>query len=255
MTACLRLHPPHPPHPSYPPSDLLIPFPPRARDDCAQAKQIVARDPDDPHWIAFTIAEAAWIPILVDAKMTEHFAAQEVAIDSGKEDLKVAEEWVSKAEQHLHTWVVRGILRSEKRAAHFRALGRGWIFIQLSAQKATSGGHWTSGESTRPGPSSHLSYCTCLPSPMPVPLGQPTSRPPCPPVLRPIRIGRQPTSARAISHASSGGSRAPTACCATGRTSSPRCGSSPRTCPSGSPATCKAPSWSSCCVGWSTQSR
>ena len=42
----------------------------------------------------------------------------------------------------LHTWVTRGILASEKRAAHFRALGRGWIFLQLSSQSGTKGSHW-----------------------------------------------------------------------------------------------------------------
>jgi hypothetical protein len=38
-----------------------------------------------------------------------------------------------RAESLLHEWVVRAILQSEKRAARFRSLGRGWIFIQLSS--------------------------------------------------------------------------------------------------------------------------
>ena len=46
--------------------------------------------------------------------------------DISTRDEKLLEEWIYKAEQYLHVWIVRGILTSEKRAAHFRALGRGW---------------------------------------------------------------------------------------------------------------------------------
>lgn len=123
------------------------------RLDVAQAKQIVARDPDNPNWIAFTCAEAQWVPLSVDAEMSQHFAAREAVIETAKaqgNDEKIVEEWVGKAEQYLHTWVVRGILTSEKRAAHFRALGRGWVFIQLSSQRSSSGGHWTSGAPSPP---------------------------------------------------------------------------------------------------------
>ena len=41
------------------------------------SKQIVSNDPDDPHWIAFTSAEAQWIYFTVDPKMGAVFAERE----------------------------------------------------------------------------------------------------------------------------------------------------------------------------------
>ena len=101
-------------------------------------KRVVAKDPDDPSWISFTSSEAPWVPMSVDPEMQKTYDEREAIIrggaNPGPESEKAADVWVSRAEQALHTWIVKGILMSEKRAAHFRSLGRGWIFIQLSSQ-------------------------------------------------------------------------------------------------------------------------
>jgi len=118
------------------------------RLDVATHRQIVSHDPHDANWIAFTAAEAPWVPMSVDPAMQRHFAARESIIGlASKQDAKVLHEWITKSEEHVHTWVVRGILESEKRAAHFRALGRGWIFVQLSSQQ---GVHTGKHDSTHP---------------------------------------------------------------------------------------------------------
>ena len=110
------------------------------RREVAQFKQIVAKDPDDPSWIAFSSVEAPWIQMSVDGQMARIFEARESIIRS--DDENAADEWITSAQEVLHTWVTRGILASEKRAAHFRALGRGWIFLQLSSNQGHQGSHW-----------------------------------------------------------------------------------------------------------------
>jgi len=115
--------------------------------DVHEAKRIVANDPDNPNWIAFTSAEAPWVPVSVDPEMASTLAEREDQILACKgvfneDNFERMGIYVARAEQVFHVWILRGILMSERRAAHFRSLGRGWIFVQLSAQRGKYGhGH------------------------------------------------------------------------------------------------------------------
>jgi hypothetical protein len=96
------------------------------RQDVAKEKSVVSTDPDDPHWIAFTSGEAAWAP----CPSQDIFDQYPSIVKAG--DLEAGTAWVSEAEEVLLIWIVRRITQSEKRAAQFRSLGRGWIFVQVS---------------------------------------------------------------------------------------------------------------------------
>jgi len=56
------------------------------------------------------------------------------------QDMEGAEAWITRVEQILHKWIIQKMLAGNtsassdeagKRAALFRSLGRGWIFIQI----------------------------------------------------------------------------------------------------------------------------
>ena len=103
------------------------------RLDVARCKQIFNNDPE-PSWIAFTPVEAKWINFSVDPRMSSVFdELAKLREERGPEQQELIVDWMCRAETVLHEWIVRAIVQSEKRAACFRSLGRGWIFIQLSS--------------------------------------------------------------------------------------------------------------------------
>jgi len=109
--------------------------------DVARCRQVFNHD--EPDWIAFTAADAKWVSFTVDPRLVSTFgelgsircARFKTGTADGSAQLLEQRvcEWMNRAESLLHEWVVRAILQSEKRAARFRSLGRGWIFIQLSS--------------------------------------------------------------------------------------------------------------------------
>ena len=105
------------------------------------SKRAVRNDPDDPNWISFTPGEAPWIPFTVDKNMSNVYGELNGLRQSGDHDAMM--DWMQRAETVLHEWVVRAIVQSEKRAACFRALGRGWIFLQLSSAGSRANAHMT----------------------------------------------------------------------------------------------------------------
>jgi len=98
--------------------------------DIARSKQTCHGESED--WIAFTSSEAAWIPFTVDPRMVSVFAERDEILVSKSQS--AAEDWLSRAENVLHEWIVRTLVTNETRPTQFRALGRGWLFLQLSAQ-------------------------------------------------------------------------------------------------------------------------
>ena len=137
----------HPPKPLSPRMAKATPMPPPKpldakvtdkveldRYEISMAKHIVSRDPDDPSWISFSSAEAPWTSMSVNPEMKKVFDEMEAVFETSKAlgDKEMANEWMDRAEGLLLAWILKGITRSEKRAAQFRSLGRGWIFVQLS---------------------------------------------------------------------------------------------------------------------------
>ena len=100
------------------------------RLDIARCKQVFNQDPD-PSWIAFTAAEAQWVPFSVDPRMMRVFREKAPGTEGETEETMM--DWICRTETVLHEWIVSAILQSAKRAVCFRSLGRGWIFIQLSS--------------------------------------------------------------------------------------------------------------------------
>ena len=104
------------------------------RLDVARCKQIFTHDPNDPNWISFTPADAKWVPFSVDPRMKAVFEeVGQLREERGPEQEKLMIDWMCRAETVVHEWVCRAVVQSEKRAACFRSLGRGWIFMQLSS--------------------------------------------------------------------------------------------------------------------------
>mmetsp|Transcript_67971 Transcript_67971/g.112995 ORF Transcript_67971/g.112995 Transcript_67971/m.112995 type:complete len:561 (-) Transcript_67971:230-1912(-) len=102
--------------------------------DVARCKAVMAADCE---WIAFLPTEARWIPMSVDETIKTTYGTRPTeykATDPGESN---AEAWLNEAESCLTTWILTQIVESEKRAACFRALGRGWIFVQLSSSSST----------------------------------------------------------------------------------------------------------------------
>jgi len=58
--------------------------------------------------------------------------------DGSHPELERLVDWTNRAESVLQEWAVHSIVETEKRAACFRALGRGWIFMQLSSAGSRS---------------------------------------------------------------------------------------------------------------------
>eukprot|EP00928_Gymnodinium_smaydae_P008911 TRINITY_DN1328_c0_g1_i1.p1 TRINITY_DN1328_c0_g1~~TRINITY_DN1328_c0_g1_i1.p1 ORF type:complete len:550 (-),score=63.97 TRINITY_DN1328_c0_g1_i1:248-1897(-) len=105
--------------------------------EVALAKHVMSSDPD---WIAFSANEAKWVLMSIDPDI--EFAFSDAEVQRLKSDTAA---WLRNAEGTLSTWICKQIVRSEKRAARFRALGRGWIFIHLSSG-GSSRGFWNSGQ-------------------------------------------------------------------------------------------------------------
>ncbi|CAJ1392556.1 unnamed protein product [Effrenium voratum] len=94
------------------------------RDDIVRLKQIMRPDPD---WIAFSSTEARWINF--NAQMREVFGRSR----SCRCDEDAVNAWIDDAMSVLFHWISKQIIMTESRAALFRSLGRGWIWIQLSS--------------------------------------------------------------------------------------------------------------------------
>ena len=98
--------------------------------DIARSKQVIGTGRED--WIAFTSSEASWIPFNVDPRIVSTFAERDDLLL--RKDERAAKDWLARAENVLHEWIVRALTANEKHPGQFRSLGRGWILIQLSAQ-------------------------------------------------------------------------------------------------------------------------
>ncbi len=97
------------------------------RLDIARSKQAVGGE----DWIAFTSAEAPWIPLSVNLGIVNIFSERDELVR--RQDHDGTEDWLARAGGVLHEFIVQHFVVNEARPAQFRALGRGWIFIQLSA--------------------------------------------------------------------------------------------------------------------------
>jgi len=91
--------------------------------DIARLSEVVS---SDSVWIAFCSADARWIQFT--SEMRHVFLS--LNAENGKEHV---EQWLDHASSVMSTWIANQIVATAARASHFRSLGRGWIWIQLSS--------------------------------------------------------------------------------------------------------------------------
>lgn len=84
----------------------------------------------DPGWIAFSASEAKWVNFVPEMRQVFN------NYPHGTSSLLLVERWLDESVEVLSTWISRQIIKTESRAAQFRALGRGWIMVQLSSAGA-----------------------------------------------------------------------------------------------------------------------
>lgn len=96
------------------------------RLDVARLTGVMSSDPD---WIAFTSTDAKWINLTPEMKMV--FASWEMKSHDGA--MALGQAWVDDVIRVLSSYISQQIIETASRAALFRSLGRGWIWIQLSS--------------------------------------------------------------------------------------------------------------------------
>ncbi|CAE7344886.1 unnamed protein product [Symbiodinium sp. CCMP2456] len=94
------------------------------RDDIQRLKEVMRPDPD---WISFSSTEARWINF--NPQMRAVFGRSR----SCRCDETAVNAWIDEAMSVLFHWISKQIIATDARAALFRSLGRGWIWIQLSS--------------------------------------------------------------------------------------------------------------------------
>ena len=82
---------------------------------------------NDAGWLAFSSQSARWVPFSVDPEMQRAFTD---GCRLGTDNAEVTK-WLHRAESSVELWIVRLIMKKEKRPDLFRSLGRGWILIHL----------------------------------------------------------------------------------------------------------------------------
>ena len=82
---------------------------------------------NDAGWLAFSSQSARWVPFSVDPEMQRAFTD---GCRLGNDNAEVTK-WLHRAESSVELWIVRLIMKKEKRPDLFRSLGRGWILIHL----------------------------------------------------------------------------------------------------------------------------
>ena len=105
-------------------------------DSAAEMARCKATMGTDCEWIAFSPHTAHWLPISIDPTIKSVYST--VPKDYKPDGISG---WVSAAGSCLHNYIMNQIVESAKRAACFRALGRGWIFTQLSSGGGSRGRH------------------------------------------------------------------------------------------------------------------
>lgn len=103
------------------------PSPEADRLDISRLHSIVT---SDPGWIAFSASEAKWVNFMPEMRNVFN------NYPHGTGSVLLVERWLDESVEVLSTWISRQIIKTESRAAQFRALGRGWIMVQLSSTGA-----------------------------------------------------------------------------------------------------------------------
>ena len=94
--------------------------------DISRCERLLAQA-DDSGWLAFSSRQARWVPFSIATEIRTAFADS-----SGRcLDQEKLTQWMRSAESSLINWIFLQLMAKPNRAALYRSLGRGWIFIHV----------------------------------------------------------------------------------------------------------------------------